>query len=373
MNRGANTCSAWLGMVIQEQIPTLGICYGHQLLAHAWGGTVGNRAELGRTTATLQTANRHTQMTALKMNRIFIDCRVGTDHDASTAKGYCRTDKAGQTATPIPVCQRAHTLANIQTAMSKQRLTISYIGHATTLIDIDGVRLLTDPILRNRVLHLQRRPGTVPDFDLLSDLDGILISHLHWDHVDLPSLGRLDPATKLFVPEGSAGLFRRQGFKEIIELAAGQRAGIGSITIEAVFAQHEGGRIFSGIDANCLGFVVHGNQSVYFAGDTDLFPEMDDLCQELDVALLPVWGWGPTLGPGHLTPYRAALALRMLAPRIAVPIHWGTFHPIGLQLLRPTFLDAPPHTFARFAQQLAPNVDVQIVGPGQTLDIPFRY
>lgn len=247
--------------------------------------------------------------------------------------------------------------------------TITYVGHATTLIEIDGLRILTDPIFRNRVLHLQRRASASPERAWSTGLDAVLISHLHWDHVDLPSLTRLDPHTPLLVPAGSGSLFRKEGFTDVREVESGQRCTLGSLTIEAVRAQHDGGRLFSGLEAESLGFVLHGGQTVYFAGDTDLFPEMEDICDDMDIALLPVWGWGPTLGPGHLNPYRAALALRMLMPRVAIPIHWGTFHPIGLQYLRPSFLDEPPHSFARFARQLAPAVQVPIIEPGMSIRI----
>src|SRR6185312_7857481 len=77
-----------------------------------------------------------------------------------------------------------------------------------------------------------------------------------------------------------------------------------------------------------LGYLVRGTRTVYFAGDTDLFPGMADVAGELDLALLPVAGWGPKVGPGHLDPERAAEALTLLRPRVCVPIHWGTYSPL---------------------------------------------
>ena len=245
---------------------------------------------------------------------------------------------------------------------------ITYVGHATTLIDMDGATLLTDPILRNRVLHLRRRNGVAPGE--MGAIDAVLISHLHWDHLDIPSLSLLDHNVRLLVPAGSGDLFFREGFINIAELDVGDRAYIHNVTVEAVHAEHDAARLFSGATAPSLGFLIHGQRTVYFAGDTDLFSEMDALAGRVDVALLPVWGWGPTLGAGHMNPYRAALALRMLQPRYAVPIHWGTLHPIGLQLLRPAFLDEPPRTFARFARQLAPEVHVAVVEPGERWVVP---
>jgi L-ascorbate metabolism protein UlaG (beta-lactamase superfamily) len=105
---------------------------------------------------------------------------------------------------------------------------------------------------------------------------------------------------------------------------------------------------------------------VYFAGDTDLHAGMAAL-KPLDVALLPVWGWGPTLGPGHMDPLAAAQALAVLRPRIAVPIHWGTLFPIGLGRLRGSRLTDPPREFVREAAGLAPAVRVRVLEPGSTL------
>ena len=94
---------------------------------------------------------------------------------------------------------------------------------------------------------------------------------------------------------------------------------------------------------------------------------MATLAEDLDAALLPVWGWGPTLGPGHLDPRAAADALRLLRPRLAIPIHWGTLFPIGLDRLRGKagLLSDPPHDFAREAARLAPEVEVRLLQPGE--------
>jgi L-ascorbate metabolism protein UlaG (beta-lactamase superfamily) len=104
---------------------------------------------------------------------------------------------------------------------------------------------------------------------------------------------------------------------------------------------------------------------VYFAGDTDLFPEMAELAGKIDVALLPVWGWGRALGPGHLNPRRAAEALTLLRPSLAIPIHWGTFAAPRVRKRDPSFLVDPPHQFAEYAALLAPQVTVKILQPGK--------
>ena len=103
-----------------------------------------------------------------------------------------------------------------------------------------------------------------------------------------------------------------------------------------------------------------------FAGDTAVFADMEQL-RPIDVALLPIWGWGPTLGPGHMDPEDAVHALELLRPRIAVPIHWGTLLPIGLERRHGNLLRDPVHRFERGAAQQVPEVQVRVLAPGEEL------
>jgi L-ascorbate metabolism protein UlaG (beta-lactamase superfamily) len=241
---------------------------------------------------------------------------------------------------------------------------ITYVGHATVLIEMDGVRLLTDPILRNRVSGIRRQSLSVhPAWR--RDIDAVLISHLHLDHLDLPSLRMLDRKVRLIAPAGTANVLGGEGFTNIEEVRIADSTHVGDVKITTTYAHHPGGRYPLGPAADSVGYLVRGSSSVYFAGDTDIFPEMADLSPDLDVALLPVWGWGPTIRGNHMSPRTAAEALKLLRPRMAVPIHWGTFAPIGMGWIEPRFLTEPPHTFKGHANLVAPNVDVRIVPPGK--------
>jgi L-ascorbate metabolism protein UlaG (beta-lactamase superfamily) len=206
----------------------------------------------------------------------------------------------------------------------------------------------------------------------VSSPDIVLISHMHWDHLDIPSLRKLSPGVKVIGPRGSTSVLRRAGLMNVKELAAGQSVTFGSTVIEATPASHDGGRPPFGPRGEAVGYLIHGSSSVYFAGDTDLFDEMSSLIPDLDVALLPIWGWGPSLGTGHLNPQRAAEALAMLKPGLAIPIHWGTLCPIGLKWTRPDFLTRPPLEFLQAAKHEAPGVDVRVVKPGDQLELPPR-
>ncbi len=242
---------------------------------------------------------------------------------------------------------------------------ILFVGHATTLVEMAGTRFLTDPLLRARVAHL-RRIVPMPSGSGLTDLDAVLISHAHLDHLDLPSLRRLAPSTRVVLPRGRAALARRAGLREVIEVEAGDRVRLGRTEVLATPARHDGHRFPLGRATQALGYVIDGPHRVYFAGDTDIFDGMRDLAGRLDLALLPVSGWGRRLPSGHLDPERAARAAALLSPRYAVPIHWGTYAAPRAQLSNPA---RPAHEFARLAASLAPDVEVRVLRPGEGLSI----
>jgi L-ascorbate metabolism protein UlaG (beta-lactamase superfamily) len=245
--------------------------------------------------------------------------------------------------------------------------TVTYVGHATVLVDLDGTRLLTDPVLRNRVGPLVRH-GAAPAAGTTEEVDAVLISHLHRDHADLASLRGLGRETPMLVPPGSSGFFAHHGF-EATELAPGESSQAGELTVTAVEAHHDtGGRRFAK-EAEAIGFLIRGRRSVYFAGDTDYFPAMEDLSPGLDLALLPIWGWGPTIGAGHLDPEGAARAAAALSPRLAVPIHWGTLYPFGLRRLRGRPLRSPGEEFAAHMHELAPQVGTRVLSPGESTSL----
>ena len=244
--------------------------------------------------------------------------------------------------------------------MTDRRIT--YLGHATTLVELDGVRLLTDPVLRRRVAHLLR----VAPVPALADPEAVLISHGHLDHLDRSSLRRLSREAVLVVPRGLARQVSPLGFREVHEVEAGDEVEIGPVTVRTTPAEH-GGRSTPGRPAGAVGYALLGSGRVFFAGDTDLFDAMEGLVPDLDVALLPIWGWGPWIGPGHLDPGRAAEAVARLRPRVAVPIHWGTLRPF-YRSPRARFLREPAEAFVAAAGERAPETTVSVLAPGESLE-----
>lgn len=264
-------------------------------------------------------------------------------------------------------------MRDLSRALPGSRLT--WIGHSTVLLDLDGVRLLTDPLLRYRVSYLRRQVPAVDPAEY-ADLDAVLVSHLHSDHLDLPSLERLGREALLVVPRGGGRLLERHGFRRVAEVEAGEEIRIGALKVRATHAEHGGARLPFGAKVPSLGYVVAGSHRVYFAGDTGIFDGMAKIDPALDVALVPIGGWGPLAPfwerlpssiPGHLDPRSAAEALQLLQPLLAVPIHWGTYAPLGLGQAMSASLNHPPRSFRRHAVELAPEVEVHILGQGETL------
>ncbi|HEX3268208.1 MAG TPA: MBL fold metallo-hydrolase [Gaiellaceae bacterium] len=237
---------------------------------------------------------------------------------------------------------------------------LTWLGHSSVVIELDGTRLVTDPVLRRRIWHLRREVGVDPGS--LGTLDGILVSHAHFDHLDLASLRSLGRSVPVVVPNGVGELLRRQGFEHVCEVAAGEVLELGGVAIRVTHAEHESRRWPLTGRSAALGYVVAGSRRVYFAGDTDIFDGMAELAP-VDVAVLPVSGWGSRLPAGHLDPGRAAEALQLLQPKVAVPVHWGTYRtPFGAPLG-----DRPAREFAAAAAELAPEVEIRVLGIGETL------
>lgn len=247
------------------------------------------------------------------------------------------------------------------------RLAATWFGHSTVLLELDGTRVLTDPLLRRRAGPLVRIVPPLPPH-AVADVDAVLLSHLHADHTDLPTLRQLPGRVPIVAPRGAGAWLTRRGLGVVHELAEGERIGVGTLEVRATAAVHDGRRAPFGPRAGSVGFLVEGTCSAYFAGDTDLFAEMASLAPALDLALLPVWGWGPYLGPGHLTPERAAEAVALIGPDVAVPIHWGTFA-LPRPFRRAGDPTRPAREFAQRTARRAPDVEVRVLRPGERIEM----
>ncbi|HEY7455309.1 MAG TPA: MBL fold metallo-hydrolase [Thermoleophilaceae bacterium] len=244
-------------------------------------------------------------------------------------------------------------------------MEIAYVGHSTVRLRAGGTTLLTDPVLRERILTLRRIAPPVA-LDEIRAPDAVLISHAHFDHLHAPSLRLLEPCP-VVAPRGCAGVLRRAGFRDVTELTDGDSLRIGATTVTAIRVVHDGRRHPMSRAREALGYVVDAGTRAFFCGDTDLFDGMGELAGGLDVALLPIWGWGPKCGAGHMDPERAARATALMEPRVVVPLHWGT-----LASRNAPWLDDPERPAREFASrvaELAAGVEVRILAPGDVTEV----
>ncbi|MGN6608588.1 MAG: MBL fold metallo-hydrolase [Jatrophihabitans sp.] len=245
---------------------------------------------------------------------------------------------------------------------------VTWWGHACVTVALGGRRVLTDPLLTDRLAHLRRYAAPVPAE--AADADLVVVSHLHADHLHLPSLQRVRPDATVLVPAGALRLVRKAvGRDRVREVAPGDEFTVAGVFVRVVAAHHDGRRLpGSRHRGPAVGYVLSGASdpadSVWFAGDTGLF---DGLCDigPVRTAIVPVGGWGPTLGPEHLDPVQAAEAVRRVGAEHAVPIHFGTFWPVGLRTVAPA---VHRHRFVEpgeaFAQALDGAAQAHVLAPG---------
>src|SRR3954469_10172956 len=218
-------------------------------------------------------------------------------------------------------------------------MRVTYIGHATLLIEIGGVKLLTDPNFDpklGRILPRVSAPGIA--LDALPKLDAVLLTHAHADHLSFDSLDRLSSSTPVYAPPAVASWLNRLGYAQAHALPPGEELRLGDLRVNAAVATHKGNRYgFDRWRADASMYLLTSDaESCFFAGDTALTDETHHLVERhlwdrgrsLDLALLPIgyapW-WKPGFRKGHLTHDDAMMLFERLKAHTLVPYHWGTF------------------------------------------------
>src|SRR3954470_17766343 len=259
-------------------------------------------------------------------------------------------------------------------------LRVTYIGHATLLIEVGQRMILTDPNFDpalGKFLPRVSAPGIA--LDALPKLDAILLTHAHADHLSFKSLDSLQSDIPLFAPPAIAKWLGKQGYRHAVPVNPGSKETLGELHIHAASATHKGNRY--GVDrwrsATNMYLLDTNKVSCFFAGDTALKTDTTHMVERqllnegrnLDLALLPIghapW-WKPGFRKGHLTSNDALTLFERLKARYFIPYHWGTFNHVtstafdAIDRLRATLADHPLHPA------------VKILEPGSAFALPTK-
>lgn len=245
-----------------------------------------------------------------------------------------------------------------------RRDSVTFVGHSTLMYDLDGVKIITDPLLYNQIKHIRKNTPisreTIPrQFDL------ILLTHFHMDHFHYPSLKLLDKTAHVIAPHGAKTKLNNLGFDSVEEIAIGQEVEFRGLKITAVECNHDGRRYYSGPKRDTLSYVIASSQFKLFScGDTAFTHKFDNIT--CDIAFMPVGCYTPVqLQDRHCSPEQSFKMFQAMDAKVFVPIHFGT-----LQLA----LDNELHTLKRITdlQQIHPEVKMLEIGKNYPLSQILR-
>lgn len=234
-----------------------------------------------------------------------------------------------------------------------QSLVITWIGHATFLIQLAGKNILTDPVFSHVSPLFQRLTPAGISIHSLPPIDYVLLSHNHWDHMDTNSLLQLKkhyPTSAIYVPDGNKQWFIDRGFTAVTEHTWWDTVTSGSLSFTFLPAVHWSGRRLFDTNRSLWGSWMirnsNTNETIYFAGDTAIGDHFNQIAREfssIDCSLLPVGPCEPHdwMKRTHMNGAQALTAFHQLNARHFIPMHWGTF-PFGYDQF-----DEPLHLLAR--------------------------
>lgn len=254
--------------------------------------------------------------------------------------------------------QQAPDTAQLRSYGKDSQPTVTWIGHSTLLLQMGGLTFLTDPIwskIPSPIPPLGPKRFVPPAVAIseLPTIDFIMISHNHYDHLDLPTLRMLaarNPQTLFLVPLGNATLLHRHGIDNVKELDWGESIRLAGLTVHCLPAQHWSKRSLTDTNKALWSSwaVVGEHRRFYHAGDTGYFPgfkKIADYLGPFDLAAVPIGAYAPRqmMRASHMNPEEAITAALDLEAKTAVAMHFGTFD------LSDEPLDQPPRRFKEAA------------------------
>jgi L-ascorbate metabolism protein UlaG (beta-lactamase superfamily) len=250
-------------------------------------------------------------------------------------------------------------------------LRLTWLGHSTVVLEADGARILTDPLL-GRHSGLLRRRGPAPTPGQWRDVDAVLLSHLHHDHAHLATLRTF--RSPVVTAATNARFLRRHGVTQALDPGDDWYDVRGTtVQVRLTRADHHHRPMPHRPNAANGHLVRADGARVWIAGDTALFDDMAAIPRlaggPIDLAVVPIGGWGPRLSGGHLGPADAAEACRLVGAAAAIPYHWGTFHLPGAAELPAGWMSRPGELFPAELARRAPGCRALVLAPGESVDL----
>jgi L-ascorbate metabolism protein UlaG (beta-lactamase superfamily) len=242
---------------------------------------------------------------------------------------------------------------------------ITYVGHATCIVEMKGCKFITDPVLAKRIAWVgpKRKVGLRLDDGALDGLDFVTISHGHFDHLDKRSLCMLDKAVPVVSYPNLRGIVRRACHRNTVGIGWWESANVGGVGITAVPAFHFSVRPPFHYTKDYQGYVIEGERTVYHAGDCGMSKYFEKIGKKfkIDVAMLPIGAYDPpSFREKHLAPEDALDAMEALGARLMIPIHWGTFS------LSWEPFDEPPRRLMEHAAKRGLTDRIRLLRPGES-------
>lgn len=273
---------------------------------------------------------------------------------------------AGSAFQPVQGTQQKPMLA------APGELAVTFIGHASFLLQMGGLNFLIDPVFANWLvlIHRLRRPGV--RIDDLPAIDAVLLTHAHMDHLNLPSLRKVirhtyrlrGRAPVAVVPDSVEDLVHPLGFADVLRLRWWERVTVGGVEIAMTPAQHWGARVIRDTHRGFGGYVLRdGKQSVYHSGDSGYFAGFREIGARLkpEIALLPIGAYKPDgFRRVHTSPEDALRAFLDVGAEKMVPMHYGTFR------LSEEPMDEPLPRLMKAAQKAGVSDRIIALGEGET-------
>jgi L-ascorbate metabolism protein UlaG (beta-lactamase superfamily) len=276
-----------------------------------------------------------------------------------------RRSKVKDLSTNIP-----HAIHNkIKEILENKSLTsYTWIGHSTFFIQMNGLNILTDPVWAKR-MGFQKRL-TEPGIPLVEmpEIDVVVISHGHYDHLDFPSLKKLNGNPHYFVPVGLKSLFLKKGFQKVTEMIWWESVEHKGIHIHFVPAQHWTRRTLTDMNTSHWGGFIFQNkeETFYFVGDTGYFPGFKEIAErfQIDVVFMPIGAYEPEwfMAVSHISPEDSVKAFLELKAQVFVPMHYGAF-----RLADDTGPEALERLLSEWEKRKLPVEQLKVLSIGETV------